>query len=74
MYLEVLLATGALDRARAVLTDVVAIGLHDLAWLDRCPLVAPLRGEARFAELRAVVATRAATVGVAYDERLKGTP
>jgi serine/threonine-protein kinase len=44
----------ALDAMAAAVDE----GLLDLPWLDRCPLLAPVRGEPRVAEMRARVAAR----------------
>lgn len=46
-------ATRAIERA-------VGFGLIDIAWLDRCPLLAPLRAEPAIQPLRATVQARAA--------------
>lgn len=35
-----------------------ALPLLDVTWLDRCPLLAPLRGGPRFAKARAIVTAR----------------
>jgi serine/threonine-protein kinase len=43
-------------------------GLIDVAWLDRCPLLAPFRGEARFAAVRKSAGARAAEVLAALGE------
>jgi predicted Zn-dependent protease len=53
-----------LERADRVL-------LLDLAWLEICPVLAPLRGSRRFAEVRSHVAARASTVlrVLGWDER-----
>ncbi len=44
-------ALGSIERS-------VGEGLFDLAWLDRCPLLAPLQGHDRFRASRAVVEDR----------------
>jgi serine/threonine-protein kinase len=49
------------DALRA-LESAAASGLGDLAWVERCPLLAPLRGSARFEAARSTVAARAAAV------------
>lgn len=46
---------GDLDRARALLASAVDNSLMDWHWLERCPSLAPLRGEPQFAELGARV-------------------
>jgi serine/threonine-protein kinase len=53
-------------RAMAPLADAVDAGLIDLCWIDRCLLLAPLRVEPKFAELRARVAARARPVVAAF--------
>ncbi|WP_437286147.1 protein kinase domain-containing protein [Sorangium sp. So ce406] len=56
------LALEALERS---LTD----GLFDLSWLDRCPVLEPLRGDARFRAILAEVERRASAVVAVYHER-----
>jgi hypothetical protein len=56
--LETLAAT-EIDDAFVALADCVASNLIDLAWLDLCPPLAPMRADPRFAPLRAQVAARA---------------
>ncbi len=41
------------SEALAQLERCVDANLFDLGWLERCPLLAPLRGEPRYAELHA---------------------
>ena len=64
---ELWCACGDAAREGAVeaLTHSVDAGLEDLEWFDRCPLLVAIRGDARFASLRARVAARA-------DEAAKG--
>ena len=55
----------ALDlRALALdyLEHCSAAGLHDRVWLTRCPLLAPLRAEPRYAAVAATLAARARSV------------
>jgi TolB-like protein len=59
---EVLLAVGDVDGARDALGRAVSGGLSDLAWMDRCPLLAPLRTEESWPGLRKEVAARASRV------------
>lgn len=46
------------EAALKHLTDSVDAGMFDLAWFDRCPLLAPLRQDPRFLLQRARVAER----------------
>jgi serine/threonine-protein kinase len=62
LKVEQLCFAGRVDDADRALPDVVDAGLLDLAWMDRCPLLAPLRPLPAFAGLRARVADRAAPV------------
>ncbi|MCE9577052.1 MAG: protein kinase [Deltaproteobacteria bacterium] len=63
---ELAAACGMPDRAMAALGATVDTGLFDQAWLEGCPLIAPLVGDPRLAELRRRVAERAAQVLAAY--------
>jgi len=49
------------DHETALASVAVAVdcALIDVLWMDRCPLLAPLAGDRRFAALRATVAARA---------------
>ncbi len=49
------------DAIRAV-ESAAESGLGDLAWVERCPLLAPLKGHPRFEAARAEIAARAAAV------------
>jgi serine/threonine-protein kinase len=51
--------TGDSERALRAMEDADGVGLIDLTWVDRCPLLEPLRGEPRFQAVRARVAARA---------------
>jgi serine/threonine-protein kinase len=62
---ELLAREGRVDAALEDLGLSVAGGLIDVVWVDRCPLLAPLREAPGFAEARAVVETRAAEVRAA---------
>ena len=53
-------SVGDLDGAARALRHTVDVGLRDLAWMRRCPAIAPLRERPDFAELEATVATRLA--------------
>lgn len=59
---EMLAHFGDIDGARGHLDRAVAAGLIDLAWLDLCPVLAPLRDDPRFLGARAIVAERAKQV------------
>ena len=58
------------DRAAAMaaLAGSVAAGLEDLAWVDRCPVIAGVRAEAGFGGLRDEVRRRAAAITAAWDD------
>jgi len=47
------------ESAERLLAYSIEHGLFDLPWLDRCPVLAPLRARSEFPALRAQVATRA---------------
>lgn len=51
-------SAGALARIRTAVDE----GLQDLAWMDLCPPLAPVREQPEWAALRATVAGRAASV------------
>jgi serine/threonine-protein kinase len=62
---------GAGDGAAAILTHIrpaVEDGLLDLAWLDRCPLIADARKDPSWPALRHKVEARASRVRVAIRE------
>ncbi len=66
MATEICAATGhpsALEYA----TRAVDEGLMDLTWLDRCPVLAPLREDPAFAALRARLVERVAPVRAALE-------
>jgi TolB-like protein len=50
------------EAAAAAVETAVDAGLQDLLWMDRCPLLAPLRVRPSFALLREKVAVRAEAV------------
>ncbi len=54
------------EQALESLARAVQDALYDLAWMDRCPPLAAIRGDARFTALRAQVAARAARVEEEY--------
>ncbi len=55
---EVACAASELDKAHELLLAASRECLFDLAWLERCPLLAPLRDDARFHAARAMVLGR----------------
>jgi serine/threonine-protein kinase len=56
---EVCAHLGAIDRAMAALSRAADNALVDLDWLERCPLLTPLRSHADYAALHERVRTRA---------------
>ncbi len=64
---ELAAITGHEDVALEFVEEAVNEGLLDLAWLNRVPLLEPLRGNARFEALRQRVAKRAEEVIVAWQ-------
>lgn len=56
------------DSAMRSLARAVDVGLCDLVWYDRCPLLDPLRRDLRFKALRKVIAGRSAQVKAALRE------
>jgi serine/threonine-protein kinase len=56
---EVLASAGRLEGAMAALRRAVDHVLVDLAWLERCPLLEPLRTQPDYSELHARVRARA---------------
>jgi eukaryotic-like serine/threonine-protein kinase len=63
---EVAMLMGDRDRALDTITRAAAGGLFDLAWMDRCPLLAELRRDPPFAAARATVVARVAAAEDAY--------
>jgi eukaryotic-like serine/threonine-protein kinase len=51
-----------LEEAFEALEKSAALTLNDLLWLDRCPPLAKLRDDPRFARIRALVAARVAEI------------
>jgi serine/threonine-protein kinase len=51
---------GHTDQVLVYTEGAVQRGLYDLCWMDKCPLLDPIRGTPRFQELRAPVAKVAA--------------
>ncbi|HEV3190271.1 MAG TPA: protein kinase, partial [Polyangiaceae bacterium] len=60
-------AKGKVNEAWAALAASVDAGLIDLLWIDACPILSPLREDARFAALRARVLERVELVRAALD-------
>ena len=59
---EFLCGVGAPSRALAALEGAAELPLIDVFWLDRCPVLGPIRDDPRFAKVRALVAQRAAEI------------
>lgn len=59
---------GETDAAMRSLARAVDVGLCDLIWYDRCPLLDMLRRDLRFKALRKVIAGRSAQVKAALRE------
>jgi TolB-like protein len=57
---------GDRDRVLAIIACAAEGTLYDIAWLDGCPLLAPVRAEPAFLAARAKVAARADRVAAAY--------
>jgi eukaryotic-like serine/threonine-protein kinase len=53
---------GDVETCLSMLLRANAEGLFDLPWLDRCPVLATVRGEPRFAVIRRDVAARAEAI------------
>jgi serine/threonine-protein kinase len=53
---------GDLETCLMMLLRANAEGLFDLHWLDRCPLLDPVRKEPRYAVIRTDVAARAEAI------------
>jgi serine/threonine-protein kinase len=58
------------DAALDALKEAVDSGLLDLFWMDRCPVLDPVRRDARFAALRAEVEARVSRIESALREPL----
>jgi eukaryotic-like serine/threonine-protein kinase len=56
------------DQALHAVEQAIESGLIDILWMDRCPVLAPLRADARFAPLRATVDARAQRVIAALKQ------
>jgi serine/threonine-protein kinase len=58
------------DQALEYIQAAIRSGLLDLVWMDMCPVLEPVRRDARFAALRAEVDARAQAVVAALSEVL----
>jgi serine/threonine-protein kinase len=59
---EGLACMGEYPRAEATLVEAGSLGLVDLGWLDRCPLLEPMRSSPSFTAVRTSVTLRATEV------------
>jgi serine/threonine-protein kinase len=66
IYAEIHAYAGDTARALDALRRAADGGLIDIFWVDRCPLFAPIRGDASFAASRAIVLHRAHEILDAY--------
>jgi serine/threonine-protein kinase len=62
LYAEVMSFVGRTDDALTAIESGDRLGLIDIVWMDRCPLLEPLRGAPRFLAVRSRVAERARAV------------
>lgn len=65
---ELCLHVGRPNLALSYIRRSIDTGLIDIAWMDRCPLLEPLRGSPEFEALRTVVRERSEAVVRAYLE------
>jgi serine/threonine-protein kinase len=63
---EVASFVGDRERALAVIARAAEGTLYDIAWMDGCPLLAPLRDDPAFLAVRATVKARAERIEQAY--------
>jgi serine/threonine-protein kinase len=68
---EAMLFLGEPDRALAAIGQAATQGMVDLLWLERCPLVTPLRGNPDLERARRIVADRADAVARAVGARIE---
>jgi serine/threonine-protein kinase len=75
-YTEALAAGGDTYGARGALEIAVDAGLYDVSWMDRCPLLDRLRGDAPWHDLLERVRGRASAITRALGEEPagRGTP
>lgn len=59
LHAEVCAARGMRDEARATLGQIVSHGLIDTTWLDRCPVLEPMRTEEGWGPMRETTRRRA---------------
>jgi serine/threonine-protein kinase len=59
---EMFTSAGVHDAALRELTAAADSALIDLVWLQRCPLLDPLRGDARFLRAEQAVQRRVAAI------------
>ena len=59
---EMLTLAGAHENALRELTAAADSALIDLVWVQRCPLLEPLRGDARFVRAEQAVQRRVAAI------------
>jgi hypothetical protein len=72
---ELALFLGDLPRAADAIDAAIATtGFCDIAWLTRCPLMAPLRAAPRFVDLLEEVRGRAHTVRARLDTTTREKP
>jgi eukaryotic-like serine/threonine-protein kinase len=57
-----------IDGALAAVRGAIDAGLLDLLWMDLCPVLDPVRKDARFPPLREEVAVRVQAVRAAMRE------
>ncbi len=70
--IEVFMAAGLPDRARALLPSLEESRLLDLTWLRRCPLLAPLRDDPEFSKVERATALRAESVREVLHDATSG--
>ena len=58
-YAEYLAVKGKLDHALGYIAQSVSAGLYDYCWIERCPVLAPLRDRPEFQAQAAIVRERA---------------
>ena len=67
MTAEIYAASGQYEQVLPLIELAMQGSFFDLGWMDLCPVLAPLRGEPKFAEVRARVAERVALLTAALD-------
>jgi serine/threonine-protein kinase len=65
--IELMICGGQPERARSFLPDLEECAFFDLTWLDRCPLLEPLRGAPELAAIRRQTEARAKRALEALD-------